>query len=485
MKLFVRNKQRVKYLKNHTNIQSTDTDLIPQNLDLIADELGNIDTIYYLIHSMDKNSLEDFEKTDLMIAEVVSKAAHRAGVKHIIYLGGLGIETPEHPLSMHLKNRHHVGEKLRQSGVLTTEIRAGVIIGAGSASFEIIRALGVKLPFIPKLAYNQGECNPIDIEDVILYLISAAHKKEYFGNIVEIGMNESYKYDAMVALFAKEIKKRELKIKRIFPLDLLLSKNIISIIVSYLSAIPHPLSRPLIEGFDSMAIKGAYDVAKIDTSIKPLDFISSIQKASQNESEGRVESFWSIPMSLQVLSKHNEQFIHIDPKENLANVIQNYKKNGLLFEIRERFVEAQDVDKIFREIKNIGGEHGYWSPYWMWKIRAMIDKLVGGPGFEVGRKTCRISMRIGERVDFWIVSAYLDKPEQKVVTLKGRIKSPGNSWLQFALIEETPQRWKLTIRAYFSPSGIFGYLYWYSLFFVHKYIFDTMIDTIIKEARKA
>lgn len=484
MKLFVRNRQRVKYLKSHANISSTDIELISQNLDSIAYELEGIDTIYYLIHSMDKNSVEDFEKVDLMLSKLVSEAASLAQVSHIIYLGGLGIETKENPLSMHLKNRHRVGEMLRKSGVMTTEMRAGVIVGAGSASFEIIRALGVKLPFIPQLSYNQGSCNPIDIEDVIIYLINAYRKKEYFGNIIEIGMDKSYKYDEMVSIFAKEVKNKNLKTKKIYLLNLFLTKNIISLIVSYLSAIPYPLARPLMEGFDSMAIKGFHDVKKIDDSIQLLDFVSSIKKASQNENEGKVESFWSIPMSLQVLSKQKERFIHIDAKENHSNVIKNYKKHGLLFEIRERFVATKDVNRIFNEVKNIGGEHGYWSPYWMWKVRATVDKLVGGPGFEVGKKACKINMRIGERVDFWIVSAYLDKPEQKVLTLKGRIKSPGNSWLQFALIEESPDKWKFTLRAYFRPSRLFGHMYWYSLYFVHKYIFDTMIDNIIKEARK-
>jgi uncharacterized protein YbjT (DUF2867 family) len=484
MKLFVRNRQRVKHFKQYRNVTRTDIELTTQNRELIAYELEGIDTLYYLIHSMDKKHAEDFEEADLRLSKIISEAAAMAGVKHIIYLGGLGQETPTNPLSMHLKNRHQVGERLRKSGIPTTEIRAGVIIGAGSASFEIIRALGSKLPFIPQLSYNQGLCHPIDIDDVIGYLINAYKKEEYFGEIVEIGMEQSYKYDEMIALFAKEIKNKNLKKKHIYLLDYLLTKNIIASIVSYLSAIPYALSKPLIEGLDSMAIKGNYNVEKIDNSIIPLDFISSIKKASQNEKDGKVESFWSIPMSLQVLSKQKEQFIHIDAKESHQDVIKNYKKQGLLFEIRERYVDTKDVNAIFNEVKNIGGAHGYWSPHWLWKIRAFVDKLVGGPGFEVGKKACKINMRIGERVDFWIVSAYLDKPAQKVLTLKGRIKSPGDSWLQFALIEERPDKWRFTLRAYFHPSGVFGYFYWYALYFVHKFIFDTMIDNIILEARK-
>ncbi|MBU0720583.1 DUF2867 domain-containing protein [bacterium] len=483
LRLFVRNKQRVKHLKNVQNLRYCDTELKTENTQKIVDELEGVDTVYYLIHSMDTKNGEDFTKADLEIADVVAKAAFKAKVGEIIYLGGLGIHTSTHPLSPHLQSRHEVGNILRRSGVSVTEIRAGVIIGAGSASFEIIRALGVKLPFIPKLLYHQGACNPIDIDDVIAYLLKARNNASYAGRIIEIGMPVAYRYDELISLFSKVILNKNLKIYDSHMLGLILNKNIVSRIVSYFSAIPYALSRPLIEGFESMAVKGRYDVLHIDTEIRPLDLIASVKKASESEKSGMVESFWSIPMSEQVLSKDKESFIYVSSKAKESDIVKEYKKHGLLFELRERNVQDEDVDAIFQEIKKIGGSHGYWSPHFLWKIRAFVDKLIGGPGFEVGRKTASHEIRIGERLDFWIVSAYLNKPEQKVLTLKGRIKSPGDSWLQFALIQED-EGWRFTIRAFFSPSGILGYIYWYSLFFVHKYIFDVMIDTIIKESKK-
>ena len=152
---------------------------------------------------MDTEHKHDFEKTDLILAEVISQASYKAKVKQIIYLGGLGKEIYGHPLSTHLKNRQEVADMLRASGVSVTEIRAGVIIGAGSASFEIIRSLGMKLPFIPKLDYNQGLCNPIDVDDVISYLLQAYKNEVYSGKIVEIGMKKLYRYDEMVAKYTK------------------------------------------------------------------------------------------------------------------------------------------------------------------------------------------------------------------------------------------------------------------------------------------
>ena len=210
--------------------------------------------------------------------------------------------------------------------------------------------------------------------------------------------------------------------------------------------------------------------------LTPLTYFESVRKASSHEAEGRVESFWSIPLELQVLTKEKEKFLYTD----------HYEKDGLLFEKRVRDVAAEDVNKIFNEVKKIGGKHGYWSPQWMWSVRAFLDKLIGGTGLDIGRRTFDKVPRIGERLDFWTVSDYLDEAEKKVFTLKGRMKSPGDSWLQFALIhdENNPKVWKFMLRAYFEPSGPAGYLYWYSLFFIHKYIFTAMIDNIIEEALK-
>ncbi|NOQ31060.1 MAG: DUF2867 domain-containing protein [Helicobacteraceae bacterium] len=483
IKLFLRNKQRVKHLRAYPNIKMSDIELTLNNRRLIAEKLHGIETIYYLIHSMDAVHSDDFEKTDLILAQVVSQAAYVANVKEIIYLGGLGVQTPTHPLSAHLRNRHEVGDKLRESGMSITEIRAGVIIGAGSASFEIIRSLGKRLPFIPKLPYQQGRCNPVDIDDMIAYLLNAYHKESYRGKIIEVGTKRSYSYDEMIAIFAKVVTKRELKIINIYFLGYLLNKKILSYLVSYFSAIPYALSKPLIEGIDSIATKGEYDVELIDNSITPLELEDSVAKASEHEENKQVESFWAIPSSLQVLANKNEEFLHVNNKEKEFSILDNYKQRGILYEIRERIVAEEDVEAIFNEIQKIGGEHGYWSPSWMWKIRAKFDKILGGPGMSVGRRTHQANMRIGERLDFWIISAYQNEKESKVLTLKGRLKSPGDSWLQFVIIK-VEDKWKFTLRAYFNPKGYLGYAYWYSLFFVHKYIFDTMIDNIMIEAKK-
>lgn len=494
LKLFARNRRRLNYLKDFHNFSVCDREIKPENEDRIAEELASVEVLYYLIHSMSRAKKEYL---DLELATIVSNAAAKAGVRQIIYLGGLGIEAEGHPLSLHLRSRLETGSVLGQSGVPVTEIRTGVIIGAGSVGFEIIRALALKLPAIPKLSFIGGRCQPIDIDDVIDYLFHVHMHPSFMGKVIEVGMLETFDYDEMVRLFARHIYGRNLSTVSFLYLERLITEKMVARTIALISAIPYELALPLVEGMDSLAIKGEYAYEDFDTScslsvdmlgentliqrdfnaITPLPFIKSIEKAMKKEAEGRVESFWSMPAELQVLSKEEESFLYCTGSD---------EKEGLLFEKRVRQISEDDVEKIFAEVKKIGGEHGYWSPQWMWSIRAIPDKLVGGPGLDLGRRTFDKEPRVGERLDFWIVSDYRDEAEKKVLTLKGRLKSPGNSWLQFALVrrENDPNTWKFMINAYFEPSGVAGYLYWYSLFFVHKYIFTAMIDKIIEEALK-
>ena len=459
----------------HNNITSCDLCISYDNQDALAEELKECDVVYYLIHSMQLKNVS-FEDTDLKLASIVAKACYRANVKQVIYLGALGIEQEDHPLSIHLKSRQDTTDMMRSYGLNVTELRAGIVIGAGSASFEIIRALGTKLPFIPKLKFNTGRCHPIDVDDVIKYLINAMTNEKYLGKTVEIGMDWHYGYDEMIELYVRQIKGRQLNYLNLYVFDRFLSKKTISRLIAFISAIPYELAMPLVDGMDSMALKEKYNVAEIDDTVKPIGLSASIKKASNYENEGRVESFWSLPLKLQVLSKTEEKFLFVD----------HYEEHGLLFEQRIRSVDPKSVEMIFREVKQIGGEHGYWSPQWMWSVRAKFDKLIGGPGLTLGRRNHEQELRVGSRIDFWIVSDYVDKDDKKVLTLKGRLKSPGNSWLQFALIrdDQDEKGWKFMLRAYFEPFGLGGYLYWYSLFFVHKYIFTKMINTILSYSER-
>jgi hypothetical protein len=240
--------------------------------------------------------------------------------------------------------------------------------------------------------------------------------------------------------------------------------------------LPYSLAKPLIDGVNSKAVINPNISAKrAFLELPTLSYTEAVKKASMYETQGLVESFWSIPWKEQVLSPDKEKFLYID---------SNIPNKDLLQERRSKLINATDADKVFKECLKIGGKHGYWSPKWMWAIRAFLDKLIGGTGLESGRQTKEKKIRVGERIDFWIVSDYLDTEELKVFTLKARLKSPGSSWLQFALQKSNEQEWKFFVRAYFRPKGFKGYLYWYSLWIVHKYIFTAMINNIVKEALK-
>ncbi|MBA3025825.1 MAG: SDR family oxidoreductase [Sulfurimonas sp.] len=476
MKLFARNTRRLLYLEEHSNIETCNTELSYENISKLAYDLQGCECIYYLIHSM-SDAASSFETLDCNLAEIVALSAKIAGVKQIIYLGGLGYEASGHPLSVHLSSRHEIASILASSSAALTEIRAGIIIGAGSASFEIIKSLGARLPFIPKLSYVNGFCQPIDIDSVIAYLIAVHLNEHYFNKIIEIGSSKILSYPQMVQLYAKTILQRDLKIVNIPLLEKIISKKNLAHIIAFLSAIPYTLAKPLIEGVNSKAIiNPLISDKRAFLELPTLSYEEAVKKASMYETQGLVESFWSIPWQEQVLSPDKEKFLYIDSK------IPN---KDLLQERRVKLINATDADKIFKECLKIGGKHGYWSPKWMWAIRAFLDKLIGGTGLESGRQTKEKKIRVGERIDFWIVSDYLDTPEFKVFTLKARLKSPGSSWLQFALQKSNENEWKFHLRAYFRPKGIKGYLYWYSLWIVHKYIFSAMINNIIKEALKS
>ncbi len=475
VKLFVRNKMRLRHLSSVKNVQSCDIELTYENVPLIAEELQDCDVIYYLIQSM-SNKKSKFTKLDFTLAKVVAQAAKKSSIEQIIFLGGLGLRQKSFPISAHLASRQKVGILLASTGVSVTEIRTGIIVGAGSASYEIIKALGSKLPFIPKLSYAVGLCQPVDIDDVITYLLHVYKNPLYFGKVIEIGAEDKLSYQQIIQIYAKSVLGRNLRIINIPLIEKIIDKKAISTIIAFLSAIPYTLAKPLIDSIGSKAIIGEFSAEHIEPRPpKCISYEESVKKANRCEVLGLVESFWSIPLKHQVLSRDKEKFLYVDSKD---------ERVGFLEEKRERIIEAKYAKDIFAECLKVGGKHGYWSPRWMWKARAFLDKLIGGTGLESGRQTRDKLTRIGERIDFWIVSDYVDEQELKVLTLKARLKSPGSSWLQFALVKIDEERWKFMLSAYFKPKGFRGYVYWYTLWLIHKYIFSVIISNIIKEALK-
>ena len=477
-KLFVRNKRRVKYLiKKCKNLTVSDTSLENENISKLSDELRGYDTVIYLIHSMTKEQSGSFEAQDDLLASIVGEASRNACVKNIVYLSGLGVPKEGHTLSKHLSSRQHTAVELTKFGVPVTELRAGVIIGDGSASFEIIRNLGTKMPIFPKLSIETGLCQPIDVDSVISYIFESIHNEKLHGNILEIGCDEVYKYSEMVKIFASEVKNRAMPY---FPLpfvEKLISKGLIAWVISRATSLPVQLTKPLIGGIDSYAIIGDHPVKKYDENcpVEPLTYSQAIALAADRESKGQTISLWGLPIENQVYDKKESD--HFKFKYNATEI------NGMLYEERSLKLQDHEVDPVFSEIKRIGGKNGYWSPHWLWKIRGYVDSLMGGPGLS-GRIRNYSEVREGERMDFWTISRYIDRVNLKKLRLKARMRTPGKAWLEFTITKREDGNY-LVLRAYFEPDGIFGYAYWYSLYFIHKYMFTKMINTLHEKAMEA
>ena len=476
-KLFVRNKRRVKYLlKKCKNLRVSDTELTQNNIETLSNELRGYDTVIYLIHSMTKEQSESFVAQDDLLASVVGAASYKVNVKNIVYLSGLGIEKDGHKLSTHLASRQHTAVELAKFGVPVTEFRAGVIIGDGSASFEIIRNLGTKMPIFPKLSMETGLCQPIDVDAVVSYIFQGVYNEKFYGHILEIGSDEVYKYSKMVKIFSEEIKNRPMPCIPLPIVEKIISKGLISWVISRATSLPEQLIKPLIGGIDSYAIVGENPISRYDSDcpVTPLTYSKAIEIAADKEAKGETISLWGLPIDEQVYENQESDYFKF--KYNATEM------NGMFYEERGLELADNEVKPVFDEIKRIGGKNGYWSPQWLWEIRGLIDTLLGGPGL-CGRIRNYSEVREGERMDFWVITRYIDRSNLKKLRLKARMKTPGKAWLEFTITKREDGNF-LVLRAYFEPSGMLGYAYWYSLYFIHKYMFTKMINTLHEKAMK-
>lgn len=480
--LFSRSIRKLSYLQDdcflfnhkHPNICIVEQFLEEQYFEEIVASLEGVDVVYYLVHSLYVDEKSSFINKDNKLAALVAKASSKAGVKQIIYLGGLGVDRAEAPLSKHLLSRQETADYLRVNHNCVTEFRAGVIIGAGSSSFEIIRSLGMKLPFLPKLPGKEGLCQPIFVDNVMAYLMHALLNPNYYNQIAEIGSKDVLPYAKMIEIFALTIREKQLRTIPLPIVNRLLTPSFLSHIISHMTTMPYLLIERLLEGMHSLAIVDKYPVEEIDpdSPIVPLSFKESIIEASKRTEQAIFQSVWATPYELSVLNaQRKKQFLHLDSKEI----------EGMLYEAYSQKIEVDDIERIFKKIKNIGGTTGYYSPRWLWEIRGLIDKLFGGIGLSATKRNSSL-LRVGDRIDFWVVTFYKNWQYHKILRLKANMKTPGNAWLQFT-INTSKQKDEaiLTLKAYFEPSGIGGYIYWYSLYFIHKYIFKLMVKRIVED----
>lgn len=420
--------------------------------------MAGVDAAYYMIHSMqraDNNGADEFHARDLRAARAFGQIAAATQVKRIIYLGGLG--DPEADLSRHLRSRQETGEALRESGVPVTEFRAAVIVGSGSASFEMIRNLTERLPAMicPKWLYTRVQ--PIGIRNVLDYLVAALDVPESAGRIIEIGGADVLTYGEMMLGYAKV---RGLR-RWLIPVPVL-TPRLSSYWVHWVTPIPAEIARPLIEGLRNEVVVRDDTARRLFPSIELLDYETAVERALQRLDAGHLETTWSDAL--------------VTTQGDVAPV-KFTVQDGLMRERRQRLVDATPA-AVFRAFTSIGGDQGYPSFNWAWWARGVMDRMVGGAGFRRGRRD-PVDLRAGDALDFWRVEAV--EPD-RLLRLRAEMKVPGRAWLQFEARPQDDGQTLLVQTAFFAPKGLFGLLYWYSLYPIHGPIFNSMIDRLSRQA---
>jgi len=448
LRLFVRNKRKVgERVRKSVEIVEGDT----FNKEKLALALVGIDVAFYLIHSMGAD--KDFKSLDRASAENFRDACIDAGVKKVIYLGGLGVKETA---SKHLLSRIETGEILsaRPNDITTIWFRAGVIIGSGSASFEIIRNLAQKLPVMVTPRWVNTKTQPIAVDDVLSYLEESVSLENTGNTVVDIGADIMSFREMMIAAG------RVMGLKRfIIPVPVL-SPRLSSYWLVLITTVPFKMAAALVEGLKSETIKQNENATLLFPKIKPMSFVHAVQHAIDEIEKDQVVSRWCDSSAGEVCD--------IIYQDDPASAI-----------IRDRrMVEFGNVspDKVFRSALAIGGERGWYKYNVLWRLRGAMDKMVGGYGLNRGRRVSG-ELRIGDALDFWKVADI--KPNKRLLLL-AQMKLPGKAWLEF-IIEGN----MLIQTAHFYPRGILGRLYWYSTLIFHNLVFQDLIEKIVKNAKQA
>ena len=417
--------------------------------------LRGVQAAYYLIHSMMAG--EDFKERDKTAAKNFSQAADKAQIDRIIYMGGLG--DPDTVLSEHLRSRQQTGEVLDSGSTPTLEFRAGVIVGAGSLSFEMIRNLTERLPAMicPRWVFTRTQ--PISIQNVLDYLVAALGIPLAESRIIEIGGPEVLSYGEMIEGYAEV---RGLQ-RWIIPVPVL-TPRLSSYWVHWVTPIPAQIAQPLIEGLKNEAIVRDPSAVNIMPEIVLIDYMTAVKQALDNLLASRVETAWSDAL---VTSQGDRPPVLLSTYE------------GMIMERRTRQTKSP-IDAVFASFTSLGGSRGWLFADWAWRVRGAFDRLIGGVGSRRGRRDPN-ALRAGDAFDFWRVE---EIQPNHLLRLRAEMKVPGLAWLQFETTPTNGNSSKLVQTAFFAPKGLSGLLYWYVLYPVHAWIFSGMIEAVVERAER-
>jgi uncharacterized protein YbjT (DUF2867 family) len=422
--------------------------------DDLARACAGIDIAYWLVHSMESGV--DFERADRLAAERFAAAAKAAGVKRIIYLGGLGADDDR--LSAHLRSRHEVGAILRASGLDVVEFRASIIVGAGSFSFDLVRTLVERLPVMICPAWLATPTQPIAIADVVAYLAAAVDLPPGPPRIFEIGGPDKVSYGAIMREYA-----RQRGLKRLMIPVPVLTPRLSSLWLKLVTPRYSKVGRKLIDGLKNPTVVTS-DAATREFSLRPRGLATAVREAAEQEDGAFAGKRWA-------------DFADI---EDLPRRYGGAHEGTRLVDHRHTVV-AVAPERAFAAIERIGGQNGWYAANWLWTLRGWLDQLIGGPGMARGRRDPE-RLRTGDTLDCWRVE--ICEPPRRL-RLAAEMKLPGRGWLEFEVV---PRDGDVTIHqtAVFDPRGLGGLAYWYAIWPLHELVFRRMLAGIARHAvRKA
>ncbi len=422
----------------------------PQSLHAAFD---GVDTAYYFVHSMGDN--RDFESQDRIAAENFAKAATHAGVRRLVYLGGLG--NPDEKLSKHLRSRQETGDVLRAHHSQVIEFRASIVIGSGSLSFEMIRALVERLPIMICPRWVQVKAQPIAIEDLLAYLIASLELPTSASQVYEIGGPDQVSYGQIMHEYARQ---RGLT-RWMIPVPLL-TPYLSSLWLGLVTPLYARVGRKLVESLRNPTLV-SNNLAESVFSVHPRSVRDAISRALVNEDQEFAETRWSDALSS-------------------AGKPQSWggDRYGSRLVDSRTITVAVPPEQAFAPIRRIGGQNGWYYGNWLWSLRGFLDLLIGGVGVRRGRRDPD-NLHVGEALDFWRVEVF--EPPQRL-RLKAEMKLPGRAWLEF---EVSPCEQGSTIRqtAIFDPLGLAGLAYWYAIYPLHRFVFAGMLRNLARAAESS
>jgi uncharacterized protein YbjT (DUF2867 family) len=413
--------------------------------------LAGVGVAYYLVHSMGSNA--DFEQQDRQAAHNFGTAAQAAGVRRIVYLGGLG--QADDDLSPHLRSRHETGDILRATGVPVIEFRAGIVLGSGSLSFELLRALVERLPVMICPRWVATETQPIGVDDLLAYLLAALTLPGAGHQMFEIGADERASYGAIMLEYARQ---RGLR-RYLIPVPLL-TPRLSSLWLGLTTPVYARVGRKLIESLKNPTV--VHDLAARKTfAVRPMSLTEAIRRSMQREDREFATTRWSDAVSSAGATRH---------------------WGGVRF--GSRLVDTRTIEvpvspaEAFAPIRRIGGTQGWYHVTWLWRLRGWLDLLLGGVGLRRGRPDPE-QVKVGDTLDFWRVERY--EPDAQL-RLEAEMKLPGRAWLEFEVSPGDGSTSTIRQTAVFDPVGLAGLLYWYGIYPLHAWVFHGMLRAIASRA---